>query len=322
MKAVTKEERRAAYPLVLVFCLLAAGIVTAGMGFLTLLGWVLKLPLLASFGAGLVPMAPSTAVLFLLYGAAICLRARPPLSRRAFRIGLAMVGLGTMVALLLFILGCLNIHLDVEHPGLNIIDAPGIAPIGHMSPVTVFGFLLASLSFLASLSMSATRPWRTVLALGAASLLVGTSFVFLLAYFYGTPLLYSGTILPPALNSVLTFVILGLALLALAGRTARLSGGLPRDGSRAAFLFILIFALMAAGIVTVGYRYYRNYEQNFRAEAGRQLSAVAELKVVELEQYRKERLWDASTLFKNPAFSSLVRRFFRTPGGRRSTTAD
>ena len=116
MKAVTREERRVAYPLVLVFCLRAAGIVTAGMGLLTLLGWVLKLPLLASFGKDLIPMAPSTAVLFLLYGAAVCLRARSPLSQRAFRFSVALVGLGTMVALLLFTLGCLNFHLEIEHP--------------------------------------------------------------------------------------------------------------------------------------------------------------------------------------------------------------
>jgi PAS domain S-box-containing protein len=313
MKAVTREERRGAYPPVLVFCLLAAGIFTSAIGLLALLGWVLNLPLLASFGAGLNPMAPSTAVLFLLYGAAICLRACLPLSLRAFRIGLAVVCLGALVALLLFTLGCLNIHLDVEHPGLNIIDVAGKAPLGHMSPVTAFGFLLASLSFLASLSTSATRPWRSVLALGAAGLLVGTSFIFLLAYIYGAPLLYGGTFLPPALNSVLTFVILGLALLALGGRTAGLFGGLPGDGSKEVFSLALIFVLLAAGIVTVGYRYYRNYERQFRADAERELSAIADLKVDELAQYRKERLLDAGAFFKNDAFSVLVRRFLEHP---------
>jgi hypothetical protein len=181
MKAVAREERRVAYPPVLIFCLLAAGVFTSVIGLLALLGWVFKLPLLASFGADLIPMAPSTAVLLILYGTAICLRVRLPLSRRAFRFSLMVGCLGALVALLLFTLGCLNIHLDVEHPGLNIIDTVGKAPIGHMSPVTAFGFLLASLSFLASLSTFATRPWRTGLALGAAGLLVGTGFIFLLA---------------------------------------------------------------------------------------------------------------------------------------------
>ena len=55
-----------------------------------------------------------------------------------------------------------------------------------------------------------------------------------------------------------------------------------------------MFAL--AGIVSTGYFYYRNYEQKYRAEMEQQLSAIAELKVGELVQWRKERLGDASIL--------------------------
>jgi hypothetical protein len=307
MKAVAREERRVAYPLVLIFAPPVAGIVTAIIGLLALLGWVFQLPLLAGFNPDLIPMAPSSAVLFLLYGTIVCLGARQPLSRRAFRISVALAGLGMVVAFFLFTLRCLNIYPEVEHPGLNIIDVPGQAPIGHMSPVTAFCFLLASLSFLASLSPSAIRVWRTVLALGTAGLLAGIGFVFLLAYLYG------GTFVPPALNTVLALVTLGLALLALAGRLAWPAGGSPGDGYRTALTFTLILILLAAGIVTAGYRYYRNYERQFRAEAGRQLSAIAELKVDELAQYRKERLWDAGTLFKNATFSGLVRRFLEHP---------
>ena len=76
---------------------------------------------------------------------------------------------------------------------------------------------------------------------------------------------------------------------------------------------VLIFVLLSAGFVAAGYRYYRNYERQFRAEAERQLSAIAELKGDELTQYRKERLWDAESLSENPAFSGLVRRFFDHP---------
>ena len=76
---------------------------------------------------------------------------------------------------------------------------------------------------------------------------------------------------------------------------------------------VLIFCLLAAGIVTTGYFYYRNYEQHFRDEAESQLSAIGELKVDELAQYRKERLLDAGAFFKNDAFSGLVRRFLEHP---------
>jgi PAS domain S-box-containing protein len=82
---------------------------------------------------------------------------------------------------------------------------------------------------------------------------------------------------------------------------------------RAEWGLLLIFAILSLGIVVGGAFYYRRYERHFRAEAGRQLAAIADLKADELAQYRKERLWDAGDFFKNPAFSSLVRRFFDHP---------
>ena len=76
--------------------------------------------------------------------------------------------------------------------------------------------------------------------------------------------------------------------------------------------FLLVFALLAAGIVGTGIFYYRNYERNYRTEAGQQLAAIAELKINELAQYRKERLGDAYTL-NNPTFSKLAVRFLKQP---------
>jgi PAS domain S-box-containing protein len=99
----------------------------------------------------------------------------------------------------------------------------------------------------------------------------------------------------------------------LAGWPARRLGGAPGDGSRTAYAFGLIFVLLAAGIVTTGGLYFRNYERRFRAAVERQLSAVAELKVGELARYRMERLGDADILFQNPALSLLVRRFLEQP---------
>ena len=78
-------------------------------------------------------------------------------------------------------------------------------------------------------------------------------------------------------------------------------------------VLVLIFVLLIAGIVTVGCLYYRNYERQFRVEAGNQLSAIAKLKVDELAQYRKERLGDADAFFQNATFSGLVRRFLDHP---------
>ena len=132
------------------FTLFVAGIVTAVIGFAALLGWILDLPWLASLGENLLPMAPSTAVLFILYGIAICLRTRTPLTRRTLGIIIAVTCLGAAVALLLLTLDCLDIRWSAEHLGLDITGSVGGAYKGHMSPVTALGFLLASLSLLIS----------------------------------------------------------------------------------------------------------------------------------------------------------------------------
>jgi PAS domain-containing protein len=77
--------------------------------------------------------------------------------------------------------------------------------------------------------------------------------------------------------------------------------------------FLWAFVLLTACIVIVGWFYVRQSAQHFRAEAQRQLSVVADLKVGELTQWRKERLTDGLVFFKNPSFAALVRRFFETP---------
>ena len=75
----------------------------------------------------------------------------------------------------------------------------------------------------------------------------------------------------------------------------------------------MIFGLLAAGIVTAGCLAYRNYAKHYRDEVARQLSSIAELKVSELTQWRKERLADGDILFKNAAFVALARQFLEKP---------
>jgi len=66
--------------------------------------------------------------------------------------------------------------------------------------------------------------------------------------------------------------------------------------TRPGLAFLLVFVLLAAGIVATGTFYYRNYERHYRAEMERNLPAIADLKVGELVQWRKERLGGAPLL--------------------------
>ena len=288
-------------------------LVTAGAGFAALIGWVLGLPSMTSLGSGKIPMAPSTALLFVLYGIAAFLRARSPPRSGAYRAGLAINIAGALVALPLLFLSYGGIHPEAEHLGLPIAGTVGGAPIGHMSPVAALCFLFATVSFLASLPSSSSRPRRALAAWCLACLLIAVCFVLLLAYLFGAPLFYVGSFIPPAATTCVAFGALGIALMALAGPQAWPHGEPAGEAARASYALILVFILLAAGIVAAGYLYFRNYENNYRIEVERQLSAIAELKTSELVRYRTERLGDAAILFRNASFSAMVRRFLANP---------
>lgn len=81
----------------------------------------------------------------------------------------------------------------------------------------------------------------------------------------------------------------------------------PEEEKRGLIVLILVFVGLALGIITAGYLYYRT-------EVERQLSAIAELKVSEMVQWRAERLGDAAIFYQNTAFSALARRYFDDRG--------
>jgi PAS domain S-box-containing protein len=82
---------------------------------------------------------------------------------------------------------------------------------------------------------------------------------------------------------------------------------------RARAVYVFIFFLLAVGIIVGGYVSYRNFEREFRRQAEHQISAVAELKVDQLADWRWERLNDAQSFLHNQVFSALVERYFNDP---------
>ena len=85
--------------------------------------------------------------------------------------------------------------------------------------------------------------------------------------------------------------------------------GLDIRERRSLATFILIFIVLVGGIAAIGMVSYQRYEDQFRLQVDGQLTAVAALKVDELESWRSERLGDADILFNNPAFAAQVGSF-------------
>jgi hypothetical protein len=289
-------------------------VLAAGFGFWALFGWVAGYPLLTTVADCRKPIAPSSALLFLLCGTAIFFCDRMRQSARLHRIGLAFGWSVTAISLALLVLFLLGAHPFVEHPGMQLDEALNGGTIGHMSPVTAFCFGLTGLAFLALLSSVSGRHWRPVAALGLASLITWSGIVLVLAYLIEAPVLYGIAIIPPSLTTSLAFLMLGASLMVSSGLILWPRSVLTDSAAKRSMnILIVTFVLLATSIITIGYGHILQFERNYRAEAENGLSAIAAMKVKELACWRQERLGDASIFLKNDGFTALVSRYFDGP---------
>ena len=69
---------------------------------------------------------------------------------------------------------------------------------------------------------------------------------------------------------------------------------------------ILIFFLLSAGILALGYLYYVQQATHFQREIEAQLNAIADLKVKQIVAWRRERLHDALLIYDDPISADEV----------------
>ncbi len=82
---------------------------------------------------------------------------------------------------------------------------------------------------------------------------------------------------------------------------------------RTLIISIALFLLLAATIVFVGYRSYRNFEAQSRVEAEVWLSTVSNAKLSGLGNWRDNLLNYANFIYQNQAFSDSVAEYFDNP---------
>ena len=70
--------------------------------------------------------------------------------------------------------------------------------------------------------------------------------------------------------------------------------------------FVLIFLVLSAGIGLSGYLYFQNAKEYIKKDKQDDLSAIADLKVNQIAEWRKERLNDAAVIFENPIMVSNI----------------
>ncbi|MGV3661230.1 MAG: PP2C family protein-serine/threonine phosphatase [Prosthecobacter sp.] len=154
-------------------------------------------------------MAPSSAMAFALLGMVMVLRERRLMLSFLPKVLLLVVAVVAGGKLFEFFSG---VSLGVEE--LMVADPAmfGVVKKGRMSPITALNFLLICAAI-----YCLPRPKLRVWAGKISVAVLGISFVVMLGYLHGSPLLYGGTIIPVALPTATAFFLLGISVIAAAG---------------------------------------------------------------------------------------------------------
>jgi signal transduction histidine kinase/response regulator RpfG family c-di-GMP phosphodiesterase/HAMP domain-containing protein len=201
----------------------AAGVVPL----FSLMGWLTGVRQLASYGGHFIPMAPSTALGFILISLPLfimLLPGRGPVGNRAIGLAGGLVAVyGFLVALAWFT----GLPLNPDDLLFKELGTLGAHRMGRMSPATGILFTLCGVSVaalvkdLSRTSAAGRHLWIAGLA-GFAVMMMGA--VFSVGYALGAPLMYASRAIPVALPTAISFLLLSGALTTAAALTNPGSG--------------------------------------------------------------------------------------------------
>ncbi len=285
----------------------------AAVGVVALLGWILDAPSLAAWTAGTVPMAPATAVLAMMVGAAFWFSARGERRRPSLKLAAALASAGIAASSLILVLRLTVTYWPAELLGLRLSGPAALDPTtGFVSPITAAGFLLVNAALLLALAPG-RRTVASWLRRVAGGVVAAAGFVLLLVALFGPPLLSSVGILPVAVNSSLVLLMMGLALLVAGRGPAGVRPAKPEAIWRGRTVYASLFAAVTVLAVVGAYAYYRAEEQALQSQAEHELDTISQLKVSQLQEWRQERLADAGLLYNDPLVAGLARRLVTQP---------
>ncbi len=185
-------------------------------GCLGITGWISGKQLLTSIRPDYIPMAPDTAIMFVLFGVIVVINAIKPWHGDGRALATIVLALAAMYGLLKLLEFFVGIDITFENVWFPVSEKLGTYPVGRMSPIT------GALFFLSGVVLT-LRMWRnahTTLSkvndsCGVVVCVVGA--VAMTGYIFGTPILYGGDVIPLALTTSFGFVTLGIGLVAAAG---------------------------------------------------------------------------------------------------------
>ena len=80
----------------------------------------------------------------------------------------------------------------------------------------------------------------------------------------------------------------------------------PRREAPTPVILVLVFVLLLIGIGLVDYVFYRDQVEEAQSQSRQQLAAIADMKVQQIESWRRERLGDARLAQENPLLEATI----------------
>ena len=180
---------------------------------LSLIGWIFGKVILASVSSAFIPIAPSTAIIFIILSTCLFFINKKGKSSVIQLFNTALVALVVLFCLNVILGYLLNFTWVIENIFIKNPWTLGYVPIGRMSPITALLFIFICIGLVSNRQ----NINNTIKYLGGSfSFMACTlSSVLLIGYLYKAPLLYGSKIIPVALPAAICFLLFSITLLRL-----------------------------------------------------------------------------------------------------------
>lgn len=186
-----------------------------------LFGYIPGLRLLGSIRADYIPMAPSTAISFLLLSIILIMQTLDFLRRRIRFFAVLILAAVSILGFLKWIEHYTGVEASFEESIIRISGEIGGIPIGIMSPSTGALFFLSGIIMILLIFQKTRKKYTIFFGHSAGilgSILIASSLIFIMSYLYKQPLLYDlGRTVPMAITTAIAFLFLGIALISAVG---------------------------------------------------------------------------------------------------------
>jgi len=186
----------------------ACGVLVMLISAAALIGWFISSPALKGVSSTYIPMAPNTALVFVLFGS--CLVSIGKRSSRFSNPSRVVIAIAATLVVLRMSEYLTSVESRVDHWLFQFpAESIGLAPVGKMAFLTALTFLLLATSLFL---FTWPKRWAASAGHGMSIVVAFIGLAFCLGYLYGAPLLYGGRSIPMALNTAICFLVTGSGL--------------------------------------------------------------------------------------------------------------